>query len=75
VCALSTKHSSEANEVINSLPHLEKIKTSLKTVHDTDFDCSLSTLDEFVFDALESGHCKTYQANIAIQVFQPKTIR
>jgi len=75
VSSCSAMHSTEASELLNSLPHLESVRTCLRQAEVTNIDCSLSSLDSFVIESLQKGQSKPYQSQLAMQVFQPKPIR
>jgi hypothetical protein len=74
VSSLSAMHFAETSELSNSLLYLGKIRNCLMS-QNTEYDCSLSALDDFVLESIESGDSRPYQSQVAMQVFQPKPIR
>jgi hypothetical protein len=74
VSSLSAMHFAETSELSNSLLYLGKIRNCMMS-QNTEFDCSLSALDDFVLESIQSGESKPYQSQVAMQVFQPKPIR
>ncbi|XP_059479239.1 AP-4 complex subunit epsilon-1-like isoform X1 [Neocloeon triangulifer] len=73
VSELSAVHLVEASDLLKTLENLEKIRKCLQLEYE--FDFSLSALDNFLLESIQTGNKKVYQPHVAMLVLQPKPIR